>query len=198
MSVPNPIDYASLADGREVEGPGWEELVDEVLLDIWLARYRAMTAWAPRVSEIGLGSLTYLFDAAPTMASAGDSRASDRVVVVWGRSERAAGPRDRSRLSGFLPGSQWWSRGRDRGHLVAHAIGGGLDLNLFPQARGLNRGLTPAGKRWRAMERRAFARSGAPLFVRPIYDSPSWTPEELEFGLVEQGRLQVQCFANRD
>jgi len=67
----------------------------------------------------------------------------------------------------------WPGRHRDRGHFVAHTSGGGLDLNLFPQAIGLNRGLTDKGRRWRSMERYAAHHAGTPLFVRPVYDARS-------------------------
>jgi hypothetical protein len=64
----------------------------------------------------------------------------------------------------------------DRGHFVAHAAGGGMDVNFFPQAKGLNRGTTERGKAWKDMERQIIAYPGTPLFVRPIYDDASWCP----------------------
>ena len=42
---------------------------------------------------------------------------------------------------------------RDKGHFIAHAIGGGLDMNIFSQARDLNRGISEQGKVYRLMER---------------------------------------------
>jgi hypothetical protein len=173
----------------------WDQVVRELLVERWLTEYAAMTRWAPSVVEIQLGALVYLFDAAPTTGSAAEG--DDRVVVVWGRSQRPPAPRDRARLAGFIPVLKSWSaRGRDRGHLVAHAAGGGLDLNLVPQAAALNRGRSQAGRRWRALEREASARPGTPLFVRPIYHDASWAPVELEYGLVREDGLHVERFRN--
>ena len=103
--------------------------------------------------EIAQGDLVYLFDAAPTLKRVADRAADDRAVAVWGRSRPPDRRRERSRLAGLLPNPLSWSRLElDRGHLVAHAAGGGLDLNLFPQLSSLNRGRSEAGRRWRRME----------------------------------------------
>jgi hypothetical protein len=191
-----PIDYGRLAATRPVEESGWDAFVRELLVPVWLDAYEVMTPWPTEVLEIAQGDLTYLFDA-PSLEERSAPDASDRVVAAWGRSCASGGTRDRARLGGFLPGSDRWSHaGRDRGHLVAHALGGGLDLNLIPQARDLNRGSSLRGRRWREMERRAAARTGTPLFVRPIYGSPSWEPDELEYGLLVDGRLSCERFAN--
>jgi hypothetical protein len=147
--------------------------------------------------EIELGTFVYLFDAAPTSSGA-QGGGDDRVVVVWGRSSMPATRRDRRRLTGFIPVPASWSgRGRDRGHLVAHALGGGLDLNLVPQWSPLNRGRSAEGRRWRALEREASASPQTPLFVRPIYDDATWAPSEFEYGLVRGGGLHVERFQNR-
>jgi hypothetical protein len=95
-----------------------------------------------------------------------------------------------------VPGS-WTDRGRDRGHLVAHTLGGGLDLNLVPQSSALNRGRSEEGRRWRALEREAAASPGTPLFVRPIYADATWSPSEFEYGLVRGGGLHVERVQNR-
>ena len=113
------------------------------------------------------------------------------------RAREPAGRRDRARLRGFILSPVSWSRrGRDRGHFVAHAAGGGLDLNLFPQAARLNRGRTEDGKLWRRMETHAARHPRTPLYVRPIYETPGWTPTALEYGLLVDGRLWWNRFAN--
>jgi hypothetical protein len=188
------IDYSLFAELPPPEE--WDAFVEEVLVDDWLRAYGAATPWAPETLAIPQGSLTYLFDAAPTL---NDQDGDDRVVAVWGKSQPPSGPRDHSRQAGFLPEPRAWSgNARDRGHLIGHAAGGGLDLNLFPQAIGLNRGRTPQGKLWRSMEREAAERPGTPLFIRPLYRDRSWIPRELEFGLVDEGRMRVERFQNAD
>lgn len=168
----------------------------EVLLDGWLDAYSAATSWRPEILEIEAGGLGYLFDAAPTLGETG-MVGDDRVVAVWGRSQRPTSGRNRGRMAGFLPGRAAWSaRGRDRGHLVAHAAGGGLDMNLVPQDAALNRGRSSAGRRWRAMERKAAEHPGTPLFVRPVYTDSSWVPTQIEYGLVVANRVFVERFVN--
>jgi hypothetical protein len=173
----------------------WDRFVRETLADRWLDAYRAATDWTPELLEIALGECVYLFDAAPTLR--GSSAGEDRVVATWGRSSRPTAPRDRSRMAGFLPGrAQWADRGRDRGHLIAHGAGGGLDINLVPQVASLNRGRSPQGKRWRALERYAAERPGTPLFVRPVYADGTWVSSAIEFGLLRDGALHTELFTN--
>jgi DNA/RNA non-specific endonuclease len=191
------VDYSSLALATGLTADGWEVVVRELLVDRWAAEYAAVTSWVPEIVEIELGTFVYLFDAAPTSSGA-DGGGDDRVVVVWGVSSTPAARRDRGRLAGFIPVPGSWSgRDRDRGHLIAHALGGGLDLNLVPQSSALNRGRSSEGRRWRALEREAAASPGAPLFVRPIYGDATWAPSEFEYGLVRGGGLHVERFQNR-
>ena len=191
------LDYEQLADAHRVTAETWDGFVATALVESWLQAYRAATPWRADVMEISQGALTYLFDAAPTMdgLDAGD----DRVVAVWGHSRRAEGPRDHRRQAGFIRNPPNWShRGRDRGHFVAHAAGGGMDMNFFPQAAGLNRGTTRQGSVWRAMERHAIEHPGTPLFVRPVYEDVTWVPALIDFGLLVEGGLRCARFTNRD
>jgi hypothetical protein len=200
------LEYERLADehlrgaqpgSHPTTAEAWDAFVQTALVQPWLRAYRAATPWRADVMEIPQGALTYLFDAAPTMD--GLDVGSDRVVAVWGRSRRSAGPRDRSRQAGFIPNPATWSQaGRDRGHFVAHAAGGGMDMNFFPQAAGLNRGTTRQGRVWKAMERYAIDHPGTPLFVRPVYDDGTWVPVCIDFGQLVDGRLRWERFSNRD
>lgn len=88
-------------------------------------------------------------------------------------------------------------RGRyDRGHFLAHAAGGGLDVNLFPQLAEVNRGWSERGKVFRAMERICLARPGTYSFARPIYTTRTDHPYLVEFGLVVDDGLRVELFPN--
>jgi hypothetical protein len=164
----------------------------------WIRDYERSTPWSPEVVEFELGALTYLFDLAPAAGVPDVPEATARVVGVWGAVGRPAAVRDRSRQSGFLPDpARWSAAGYDRGHFVAHSLGGGMDVNFFPQARHLNRGWSSAGRRWRAIERRLAAHPGALVFVRPVYDSPGWAPAWIELATVIDGRCEVETFDNR-
>jgi DNA/RNA non-specific endonuclease len=106
--------------------------------------------------------------------------AEDRVVAVWGlsRSEPAS-TRDKTRMAGYLRGV--WSDAfpsDDRGHFFAHTMGGGMDINLFPQLASVNR-----GGLWRKLETEAAENPGTFCFIRPIYSGTSWRPVEVEYGL---------------
>ncbi len=106
----------------------------------------------------------------------------DRVVGVWGTSKPGvARLRDQSRMRGLLRHA-WTSRfpSSDRGHFFAHTMGGGLDINLFPQSAQINRkGL------WRKMENYCTDHPGTFCFVHPIYHDKSWRPSLLEYGIVK-------------
>jgi hypothetical protein len=183
-----------LADARR-GGDRWDVRLGELLAQRWCAEYQAQTPRRTQILEVGIARLTYLFDAAPSLAGA---EGDDRVVGVSGWASAPARARDRSRMRGLIPEPRRWSgMDLDRGHFVAHAAGGGTDLNLFPQARVLNRGWSAAGRRWRALERET-SRDGTFLFIRPVYTDPSWVPAELEAGYVRPGgELVVERFANR-
>ena len=146
---------------------------------IWASEYKTPGGELLTVTTGGAlgadGAVSTLFD----LRSKG-SKTEDRVVAVWGLSRaEPANTRDTGRMAGFLGGV--WSdtySGRDRGHFFAHTMGGGTDINLFPQVASVNR-----GGEWRRMERYAAEHPGTFCFIRPIYSGPSWTPSRLEYGI---------------
>jgi hypothetical protein len=197
MATDERVDYERLVAEHHPTVESWDAFVREALVEAWLGAYRATTEWTTEVLEIAQGELVYLFDAAPTLRRVGDRAADDRAVAVWGHSRPPEGGRERSRLARFLPNPLSWSRLElDRGHLVAHAAGGGLDLNLFPQLSSLNRGRSEAGRLWRRMEEYAARHPGTPLFVRPTYGGPSWRPAALDYALLVGDRLWSERFVN--
>lgn len=135
----------------------------------------------------------YVFDLAPNAKA---ESAESRVVVAWGRATPTNARREASRLRGFpIPPRP---RGEDdRGHLFAHAAGGGLDVNLFAQARELNRGWSASGRRWRSLERLALRRAGAVLVVRLLYADTTARPAALEAVLAaDDGILRTERLTN--
>ena len=197
MDAPEELDYAALIAAYGPTAASWDAFVREKLEAAWIASYRSATAWTTEVLEIPQDELVFLLDAAPTLKHASES-GDDRIVALWGRSRVPQQGRDRARLAGFLPNPLAWSRaGLDRWHFVAHAAGGGLDLNLFPQLSALNRGRSRQGRLWRQMENYAARHPGTPLFARPIYGDSSWRPEAVELGLLVDERLWYERFSNR-
>lgn len=153
--------------------------LNEILPPIWRDGYPATGGEILTVTLGGAfgkdGAVSTMFDLQPK-----GSRTEDRVVAVWGLSKaEPADTRDTGRMAGFLKGV--WSAaypGRDRGHFFAHTMGGGTDINLFPQIASVNR-----GGEWREMERYAAAHPGTFSFIRPLYDGSGWTPAALEYGI---------------
>jgi hypothetical protein len=192
------LGYAQLAAEHGVASATWDRFVRDVLVEPWLVDYRSVTAWEDEILEIAQREVVYLFDAAPRLRHHRNAAGDDRVVAAWGWSSAPGNARERTRMAGFLPVPEAWSGRRlDRGHLVAHAAGGGLDLNLFPQAAHLNRGRSEQGRLWRRMETYASTHPGTPLFVRPIYDGPSWQPAAIDYALLLPERLWSERFTNQ-
>lgn len=129
---------------------------------------------------------TYLFDLQ-------DGKADSRVIAVYGLSKPPAGKRDTSRQKGFVatdkddPNRIFGKGLYDRGHFMAHSIGGGMDVNFFPQNPPLNRGSSDAGKEYTRMERYVAANPNTFVFARPIYTDPTWIPEYLEYAVLQSG-----------
>lgn len=127
-----------------------------------------------------------------------DQRVQDRVIGVLGRSE----PRKSARRGSLLNSSrnlppELEGSVRAVGHFMSHCIGGGFDVNLFSQARELNRGISEQGKLYRQMERHCYDNPGTFCFCRPVYADPTCVPTWLEFGLVRSdGTLWVEVFEN--
>jgi hypothetical protein len=156
---------------------------------LWEADYRTMTASPAELLTVTFrdadhpgSELSVLFDHASAAAGSSPDGTEDRVVAVWGlsRSEPAS-TRDKQRMAGFLHGV--WSDtypGYDRGHFFAHTMGGGTDINLFPQLARVNR-----GGEWREMERYAAAHPGTFCFIHPIYTGTSWVPARIKYGLYQ-------------
>ena len=172
-----------------------EELI-QILEDEWHATYYDMSSHNPCVMKFSDQGFTFLYD----QASANTNDVDDRLVVAYGFSIANEYKRDKNRIQGLLGGGiDVPGKGKfDKGHALAHAMGGGLDVNLFPQNPELNRGKSEAGKVYRKMEKFAANHPGTFVFSRLIYTDDSWVPSSLEYGiLMPHGELWVEWFENR-
>jgi hypothetical protein len=170
-------DYAALK--REFDqGLISDENLASRLSDGWTASYRHRTAVAELV-EIDQGELTYLFDLA-----------GQRLIGAYGRAVLNADRRPGARMRGFpLPASR---NDLVRGHLVAHSLGGGTDINLIPQSAALN-----IGGPWRRLERLAHANPGCFLAIEATYeDDTTQTPAQLTYLVATNGVLTYERFRN--
>lgn len=171
------VDYASLKcdfDERRIDDANLASRLSEA----WATTYRDRSPGCELV-EVDQGELTYLFDIT-----------AQRVVGVYGRSAPTTAPRPASRMRGFpLPPSE---PDRVRGHLAAHSIGGGTDINLIPQDAALN-----VSGAWRRLERLAQANPGCFVAVEASYDDEAQTPAQLTYVVAASGTLVVEEFSNR-
>ena len=125
----------------------------------------------------------------------------DRVVACWGKSQSPHGKRDSSRMSSFIGSSAELDANniRDKGHMMSHGTGGGLDINLYPQRRDLNqrRKSNPASYVYAEMEKYTRENSNVFYFNRLLYSNNTWIPSWIEFGVVKlDGNLWVEVFDN--
>ncbi|HZN76098.1 MAG TPA: hypothetical protein VFC00_31085 [Micromonosporaceae bacterium] len=160
------------------------------LVDAAAAGYSATFPAADLVTFSAQG-VGFLFD------HSADMERASRTVAAWTHARNPATPRDRSRQAGFPLSSALAGAGYERGHLIAHASGGGLDANVFAQARHVNRGWSPAGRRYRQLERLAAANPGCLVFHRLIYGDGADVPDLTELTVVIDGRVHRDVLDNR-
>ncbi|HEX4322424.1 MAG TPA: DNA/RNA non-specific endonuclease [Acidobacteriaceae bacterium] len=137
------------------------------LVPLWCEEY-VLTSPSADIVEVETGSpgsaFTYLFDIQ-----------LERAIAAFGIPSTAKHARDKSRLRGHPLAP---NQGLNRGHLMAHSIGGELDINLAPQAGKLNQG---AFKRLEAeVLKLAQDHQQSFYFVRLIYSNPSQLPALFE------------------
>ncbi len=172
------------------------------LVPVWCEQYRAMTPTVTNILQFNVDGFEFLFDFSSQLVEQGvvpeNQAVEDRVVAVFGRSRPASERRDTGRMKGFLgPTAQVFGENYDKGHFVGHSLGGGLDVNLFPQRKDINRGWSRRGKVYREMEQYCVDHPGTFCFSRPLYRDRSWRPHLLEYGLLTgENTLWVERFEN--
>jgi hypothetical protein len=161
----------------------------------WCERYDAITPHQTEILQFTVDGFEFLFDLS---TGTENNPSEERVVAAFGKSHTPIKERDSSRMKGFLgPSAKVFGDGFDKGHFIGHSLGGGLDVNLFPQRRDINRGWSKRGKVFRAMEKYCADNPGTFCFSRPIYNDLTWRPHLLEYGLLNaDGTLWVELFEN--
>jgi len=178
----------------------------EELPYLWRDAYEKMSLRPTSIVRIQQNSFNYIYDnysyLEATGAVAYDLVIEDRLVAVLGLSEPKKMARDDYRLKGWVgPTEKTYGRRWDKGHFIAHSIGGAVDrleVNVFVQRRDLNRGWSAEGKRYREMEKYCELHPGTFCFSRPLYVDQTSRPASLEFGILKSnGELWVECFDNQ-
>jgi hypothetical protein len=197
------IDYASLLSAAQSESATNLSLFLQQQLPLkWRDVYAATMPRPTNIARFRLRTFEYICDLYSEMEILGevpfDQTIEDRVIAVLGTSAREEERRDSSRIRRWVgPTDELLGAYRDKGHFMAHCIGGGLDVNLFSQERRLNRGWSPQGKTYRQMETYCYEQPGTFCFSRPIYVDGSSVPRWLEFGLLKADQtLWVEIFEN--
>lgn len=169
-------DYAALKRDFD-QGLIDEDDLARALSTGWAANYLSDGAAAELV-EVNQEKLTYMFDIA-----------AQRVIGVHGRTVPTSSQRPTSRMRGFpLPPNR---SDVIRGHLAAHTLGGGTDINLIPQNASLN-----ISRQWRRLERLAQSNPGCFIAVEATYDNEPQTPAELTYLVAANGTLMFERFKN--
>lgn len=201
------IDYNEyLADWS---GLAYEEMVKKLKEDFipeWVYSYKMLKSAFKLSAElllIRLNGFEYIYDCEPQSApAAGLENPEPRVVVVYGTTDPQPVKRDDARLKGWVgPTQKIFGKEWDKGHFIAHVIGGRVDnqeINVFQQLRSLNRGWSEQGKKFRKMETYCSKNKGLFCFHRPVYFGLTAIPDFLEFGVLRpNGNLWVEYFNNR-
>jgi hypothetical protein len=174
-------DLSEYVIGQEGE---FVSVLTETLVDTWIDHYHDMISHEPYILDVPDRGFNFLFDLTLAKHDKNDpNRPDDRVVAAYGLSRAPEANRDASRIRGF--GKIGVDKGAtDKGHLMAHSMGGSLDINVFPQSPDVNRGRSAEGRRYRAMERYAAKHPGTFVFSRLIYGDDSWVPRAVEYGIL--------------
>lgn len=172
----------------------------ELLLE-WRDAYLQMSPRTVDIVVFTYGTFDYLFDAfqqqEPYDPNSGVPPIEARLIAAIGVSTKPQrSHRDDGRLRGLTVSAMPEVIGPwDRGHFIAHSIGGvvdGNEANVFLQMRSTNRG------KYRTMETYCVKNQGVMCFSRPIYIDVSAHPEKVEFGILKpDGELWVEVIPNR-
>jgi hypothetical protein len=157
----------------------------------WMAEYKQATPRPTNILRVEIGTFVYMFDFVTELETEGilvaDIVREDRLVAGHGfNSADVVDRRDAGRMRGWVgPTEKYLGPGRDKGHVFGRSLGGrvdGLEINLFSQARALNRGWSEEGKLFRRMEQHCAAHPATFCYFRPRYDDNLACPVSVEFG----------------
>jgi DNA/RNA non-specific endonuclease len=196
------LQYEALLAEAKASSVPLTQYMREELPYLWRAAYLEMTPRQTNILVFTHGTFDYVYDDYASLESSGvveaDEVSEARLVGAIGFSQPNAVKRahDDGRLRGWVgPTGATFGSGWDKGHFIAHAIGGavdGLEANVFLQLRSVNRG------GYRQMEKYCAANPGVLCFSRPLYSDPSARPSQVEFGVLKPtGQWWVQVFENR-
>ena len=202
MATARPLPYDALVAEAAKDGLPLISFLRQELPYLWIDAYAEMTPRRTNIMAMTQGTFDYIYDNYAELEATGavepDDVTESRLVGAVGVSVAVTRSRrhDDGRLKGWVgPTNSTFGAAWDKGHFIAHTIGGavdGLEMNVFKQLRTVNRG------DYRRLERYCAHNPGTLCFSRPVYDDPSAVPVMVEFGiLTADGGLEVRVFPNR-
>lgn len=166
----------------------------------WYDNYKQNCNHSHNVVRVKHRTFEYIFDECSLTQNVVEAR----LIAVIGFSEPPTKSRYRDdlRLRGWIgPTTTTFGENRDKGHFIAHSIGGdvdGMEMNVFPQNRLLNRGHSEEGKLFVEMEKYCARNPGTLCFNRPFYSDDSAQPSSFEYGVLKTDlTLWVNVFDNK-
>lgn len=203
MMHPFRINYDSVASACKIETHESRVAhLSEELPYEWLDQYVVMSNRKVNAHRISENGFLYIYDyysefVVKNEADA-DPNVEDRLIGVLGSSNPTSSERNASRQRGWagLSGKALGNK-NDKGHFVAHSLGGGFEINMFVQLRDLNRGWSEKGKIYREMESYCSENPKTFMFSRPFYKDASARPSAFEFGILKtDGKIWLEYFEN--
>lgn len=185
---------------KDVNDIFWNEVAYE-----WADLYRAMGQHGT-VTIQNFWGFTYIIDDGNQVEYFKDNPEVEflesRIAGAFGISKEKAKTENRKIMRKWIGPSSVifkdFGDNYDKGHFIAHGMGGPVDVNLFPQKREINQGWSKKGVVFRDMEKYITANPGTFVFARPIYCDNSFCPEKLEYGYIDKElNLMVEEFPNR-
>ncbi len=178
-SVPG-VDFAAWAD--DATAPDAEDRIAERAWQAYMDRWPN-----GELLRFPFGGADFWYD-----TSDDSSGRESRTVAGWTRIPDTVQPRDVKRQRGYPLPPALTARGFERGHVIARASGGGLDVNLFPQAWQINQGRGLEGREFRRLERLAAASPGALQVTRLLWTDDTNIPTYVHVVVAVPGREVVQ------
>jgi len=144
------LDYEALLHEARIEPNAILHLRNHLPFK-WRDLYVAAIFRPTNIVRFSCGTFEYIFDLYSELETVGevpyDQTVEDRLVAVHGISARPEQPRDGIRMRAWLGQTgELLGATRDKGHFIAHCIGGGLDVNVFSQDRKLNPRVVTSGE----------------------------------------------------
>ncbi|MGC4102326.1 DNA/RNA non-specific endonuclease [Ferruginibacter sp.] len=199
------MDYQSLIKKYEIRDiQELYRLFDQEIIYDWIKLYEDISVHGEITIQNFYG-YTYAIDDGNQFIPAGQQpkeMLEGRVVAVYGISNNKINHSNRKTMRKWIGPTgeifKPYGDNYDKGHFIAHGLGGPIDVNLFPQRRDINRGWSEKGKLYRQMEKFIAANQGTFVFSRPLYTDLSFCPTALEFGYCDKAlNFTVNEFPNK-